>query len=128
MLNTDQRRQNYAYQEVARGGFDTTMRDGKMTPAQARRIRKKANKQKGDHPRSRRMRKAEQAKQALLGILERSRKKLQESPELAEEILQNANPNGKPLCPKDGCEPQAPDWACRTSSGKKTKDHAGRVR
>lgn len=35
---------------------------------------------------------------------------------------------GKSLCPQEWCEPSDRDSACRTKNGKKTKDHAGRVR
>jgi hypothetical protein len=153
MLNEVQREQNYAYQKVANGGFNkvsSVPEEWQPTPAQARRLRKKANKAKGDHPRSRKarylakLRAAIENRRKLNEEIERRRVEREkatlgmtplEGPEditagLDNELLEEwseETPAGKSLCSKEGCEPQAPDWSCRTASGKKTKDHAGRV-
>jgi hypothetical protein len=158
MLNKEQRRENYAYQPVAIGGFDSAKRDWQPTPAQTRRIRKKANKAKGDAPRSRKQRwltnlqAAIENRRNLNEEIERRRVErekvnpldiLSTVDDTAGEVFPNEYiavadkdgnpiddaeeaPEGKPLCPT--CEPVAPDWACRTKSGKKTRDHAGRMR
>jgi hypothetical protein len=172
MLNEVQREKNYAYQKVAIGGFDTALHDWEPTPAQARRIRKKENKAKGDAPRSRRQRwlnklrtaieerrtieaQAESYPDEYIVVADQDGNPLPEAQtevttetvgerraardpqsdtareierrrNLRERVGSHETPENKPLCPK--CEPVAPDWSCRTKSGKKTRDHAGRVR
>lgn len=133
MLDSGQRERNYLHQRCCEPTGGHCRED--LTPAQSRRIRKKENKAKGDAPRSRKQRWLNHLRVAI----EEKRKSLPEiQPDevfpdeyiaVADKdgnLLPDEAPEGKPLCPK--CEPAAPDWACRTKSGRKTKDHAGRVR
>lgn len=170
MLDSGQRERNYIHQTCCEptGGH---CRDG-LTPAQARRLRKKVNKAKGDASRSRKQRwltklqtaieerrsqEPDAAKEALQRVQERRAARDPHSA-MAQEIAsrsatretvddtsgevfpdeyyavadKDGNPIdevvGKSLCPQEWCDPSDRDMACRTKSGKKTKDHAGRVR
>lgn len=154
MLDSGQREQNYIHQRC----HELIGCRPELTARQRRRINHKANKASGDAPRSRRQRfirklqaklqpKPVGAKEALQRLQERRadrdpqsdtaqeiarRQRLRERVERHETSLTEAQAEildevaGKSLCAT--CEPSAPDWACRTTSGKKTKDHVGRVR
>jgi hypothetical protein len=131
LLDSGQRERNYLHQRCCEptGGH---CRES-LTPAQARRIHKKENKAKGDAPRSRKQRWLNKLRTAIeekrKSLPEDYKSRLKDETNLIEDKgLSDYSllPEGKPLCPK--CEPVAPDWACRTKSGKKTRDHAGRTR
>lgn len=134
MLDEAERKTNYAYQRVAIGGF-VDYAEWMPTPRQRRRIKHKANRHLGDKLRSSRQRKLMKLQESLItpGKAKMVLQKLQErratpdpQPSTAPGDESVREEQGKSLCLT--CEPKAPDWACRTKSGKKTKDHAGRVR
>ena len=143
MLNEDMRRERYAYQRVANGGFDTALHDFEPTPRQRRRIKHKQLKAIGNAPRSRKQRFLEKLRKAIeekrksmteaqTGVIDKVVESTPYPDEYPVVADKDGNPLdessvGKPLCSKEGCEPQPPNWSCRTASGKKTKDHAGRV-